>query len=133
MITRSHPASSESDQGFISRDASPLISDQCPSFMPPYPLFSSQSWSNDFNIPQHISYPGDLSQFTEASETSTMSPISSAPTQPTGSIPRGIPGVGVDGYQETMGTSESLMTDPLSPSTPNQPLYYVATGNYQTR
>ncbi|KAJ5462646.1 hypothetical protein N7475_007590 [Penicillium sp. IBT 31633x] len=129
-IPRSHPISSESDNNFTSRDVSPLISDQCSSFIPPYPLFSSQSWPNDdTTFPQHGSYPGDLQQFIGASESSTMSPspISRAPTQSTSGIPQGNPGIGGVGYHEMMGSSETLMTDPLSSSAPNQPLYYVAT------
>ncbi|CAI7601190.1 unnamed protein product [Penicillium glandicola] len=131
LFPRSHSSTSENDIGLTSRDVSPLVPDRCTSFMPPYPLFS-QSWPIDFNtFPQH-GYPSDLSQFTGVSEASPISPTTSAPVQPPNSISPQTSGLG-DTYRELIGT-ETLALDSLSTSTsgPNQPLYYVATGQYST-
>ncbi|KAJ5958082.1 uncharacterized protein N7479_005232 [Penicillium vulpinum] len=126
LFQRSHSSSSENNFRFISRDVSPLIPDQCTSFMPSYPLFS-QSWPNDFNtFPQH-GYPGDLSQFNGVSEASPISPITSVSAQPNNAISSPSSGIGGDTYQEMIGTPEALIPDSMSTSPPNQPLYYVAT------
>lgn len=97
--------------------------------MPSYPPFS-QPWPNDLNtFPQHV-YPGDLSQFTGVSEASPMTPITSAPAQPIHSMSPPSSGITGDTYREMIGTPETLIPDSLFPSEPNQPLYYVATGQY---
>ncbi|KAJ5507163.1 hypothetical protein N7527_009306 [Penicillium freii] len=128
LLPRSH-SSSENELGFTSRDVSPLTPDQCTSFMPSYPPFS-QYWPNDFNtFPQHV-YPGDLSQFTGVSEASPISPITSAPAQPVHSMSPPSSGLNGDTYREMIGTPETLIPDASSTSAPNQPLYYVATGQY---
>ncbi|KAJ5853403.1 hypothetical protein N7534_005946 [Penicillium rubens] len=123
LFQRPH-SSSENELGLASRDVSPFIPDQCTSFMPPYPPFP-QSWSNDLNtFPQH-GYPGDLSQFTGVTETSPISPATTAPAHNGMSPPTS--GLGGDTYREMIGTPDTLMPDSLSTSAPNQPLYYVAT------
>ncbi|CAG8900428.1 unnamed protein product [Penicillium egyptiacum] len=119
-------SSSENELGFTSRDVSPFIPDQCTSFMPSYPPFS-QSWPNDLNtFPQH-GYPGDLSQFTGVSEASPISPVTTTPTQPNNGMSTPSSGLAGDTYREMIGTSETLTPDSLPTSSPNQPLYYVAT------
>lgn len=97
--------------------------------MPSYPPFS-QPWPNDLNaFSQHV-YPGDLSQFTGVSEASPMTPITSAAAQPIHSMSPPSSGLNGDTYREMIGTPETLIPDSLFPSEPNQPLYYVATGQY---
>ncbi|KAJ5181276.1 hypothetical protein N7491_000829 [Penicillium cf. griseofulvum] len=125
LFPRSQSSSSENGLGFTSRDVSPLIPDQCTSFMPPYPPFS-QSWPNDFNTFPQNGYPGEISQFPGVSEANPISPVTSAPAQQTHSMlpPSSTPG---DTYREMISTPETLMSDSLSTSAPNQPLYYVAT------
>nr|DAZ85335.1 TPA_exp: xanthocillin C [Penicillium expansum] len=126
LFPRPHSSPSDNELGFTSRDVSPLIPDQCTSFMPSYPPFS-QSWPNDFNtFPQH-GYPSDLSQFNGVSEASPISPITSAPAQENLSMSPASSGLGGDIYREIIGTPERFVPDPLSTSAPNQPLYYVAT------
>ncbi|KAJ5512108.1 hypothetical protein N7463_001660 [Penicillium fimorum] len=125
LFPRSHSTSSENELGFTSRDVFPLIPDQCTSCMPSYPLFS-HSWLNDFNTCPQNEYPGDLSQFTEVSEASPISPTRNAPAQPSHSMSPPTSGLGGDTYREMIGTPETL-TDSLSTSSLNQPLYYVAT------
>ncbi|KAJ5837064.1 hypothetical protein N7447_003090 [Penicillium robsamsonii] len=129
LFPRPHSTSSENELGFTSRDVSPLIPDQRTSFMPSYPFFA-HSWPNDFNTFPPNEYPGDLSQFTGVSEASPISPTTSAPAQlnhsmspPTSSLS--------ETYREMMDTPETLI-DSLSTSAPNQPLYYVATGQYSS-
>ncbi|KAJ5365928.1 hypothetical protein N7517_008814 [Penicillium concentricum] len=126
LFPRSHSASSENELGFTLRDVSPLIPDQCSSFMPSYPLFS-HSWPNDFNTFPQNGYPADLSQFTGVSETSPISPITSAPSQQNHSMSPSNSGIGGETYREMIGTPETVIPDSLSTSAPNQPLYYVAT------
>ncbi|KGO63562.1 hypothetical protein PITC_049440 [Penicillium italicum] len=125
LFPRSHSSSSENELGFTSRGDSPLIPDQCNSFMPSYPPFS-QSWPNDFStFPQHV-YPGDLSQFTGACEAGPISPMTST-SQPIHSMSPPSSVLGGDTYREMINTPETLVPDSLSTSAPNQPLYYVAT------
>ncbi|KAJ5165594.1 uncharacterized protein N7500_007424 [Penicillium coprophilum] len=126
LFPRSHSSSSENDFGVTSRDVSPLISDQCTSFMPSYPLFS-HSWPNDFNTFPQNGYHGDLSQFAGVNETSPISPTTSALAQPSHSMSPPSSGLGGDTYREMMGSPETLIPDSWSTSAPNQPLYYVAT------
>ncbi|KAJ5602431.1 hypothetical protein N7537_005387 [Penicillium hordei] len=128
LFPRSH-SSPKNELEFTSRDLSPLTPDQCTSFMPSYPPLS-QSWPNDFNtFPQHV-YPSDLSQFTTVSEASPISPMTSAPAQPIHSTSPPSSGINYDTYREVISTPETFTPDPLSTSAPNQPLYYVATGQY---
>ncbi|OQE35365.1 hypothetical protein PENCOP_c013G04647 [Penicillium coprophilum] len=126
IFPRSSATSSENDIGFTSRDVSPLIPDQCTSFMPSYPLFS-HSWPNDFNTLPQNGYQGDLSQFTGIGEPSPISPTTNAPAQPNHSMSPPSTGLGGDTYREMIGSPETMVPDPRSTSTPNQPLYYVAT------
>ncbi|KAI3155435.1 hypothetical protein DTO046C5_8093 [Penicillium roqueforti] len=112
LFPRSHSSYSETEPVFTSRGVcvSPLIPDQCTSFMPSYPPFS-QSWPNDLNTFPQQAYPGDLSQFTGLNH------ITSPPSS----------GISGETYREMISTPETLVPDSLSTAAPNQPLYYVAT------
>ncbi|EKV10836.1 hypothetical protein PDIG_53240 [Penicillium digitatum PHI26] len=129
LFPGSHSSSSENELELTSREVSPLLPYQCTSFMPSHPSFS-QSWPNDFHtLPQHV-YPGDLSQFTGASEALPISPITSTAAQPIHSMSLASSHLGGDVPRNMMGIPATLGPDSLSTSTPNQPLYYVATGQY---
>ncbi|KAG0155615.1 hypothetical protein PDIDSM_2788 [Penicillium digitatum] len=126
LFPGSHSSSSENELELTSREVSPLLPYQCTSFMPSHPSFS-QSWPNDFHtLPQHV-YPGDLSQFTGASEALPISPITSTAAQPIHSMSLASSHLGGDVPRNMMGIPATLGPDSLSTSTPNQPLYYVAT------
>jgi hypothetical protein len=124
----------EHDVGLSQRDVSPMTQEEYAHFIPPRPLFSTQSWPTDINslsLPQSqpLVYSGDFSHFSGTSAASTVFPLISMPAQSNNCMPPYTPGLVGDTFRELESRGDCLIQKTL-PISANQPLYYVATGEF---
>ncbi|OQD88433.1 hypothetical protein PENANT_c004G09424 [Penicillium antarcticum] len=108
-----HPALSDNSLDFDSRDPSVLGTEPSTPFMPSYPIFSSTSWPNDFNVfPSNCYHPpsggGGVLTHSNGMSSSTTA------------------GLGGDTFRDMIPTGDTLPSESF-PAPGNQPSYYVAT------
>jgi hypothetical protein len=100
--------------------------------MPPCPPFSTQSWPTDINSlsppqSQPLLYSGDVPHYSGTSAASIVSPLTTMPAQSNNCMAPFNPGLGGDAFHELASRGDCLIQKTL-PTSANQPLYYVATG-----